>query len=702
MPLPKPKPREKEDDFVSRCMADSTMNDEYPDEEQRAAVCYSQFRGKAMNDMLLQAIRNRGRKKSEFSYGIMTADRYVQTIQDLAGLEPCYKLMSKGGTSYDDLVRKAAKTLVYGNPEMVIEEKALKPIGLGVDLPKNCLMAFRHVLTTSTKDRDGDVLHSEGATADPKMLLLWQHVHTMPIGKMLKVYDQDKKKLSVISCIVDMNELSHDAAVMVDNDMGRFSHGFRAIEFTETKAGREGNNDEGSGFDVTKFEIMEESLVSVPANVDAQCEEVLLSLVEGGKLTSPIMKHIGRGIREHRSVQVPGVEFRYRERDGDKRRELVCRSLDQLKAAADAGLIGVKTDEDEPGDREQAGEGNRPADAPKEADVLDEKQGEAEGADAEKMTCPKCEEEVTPGPDGKCPKCGAVVEEVAEEKGDSPGHEFHGNQWGEGSGRSSELVSRASSASDKAQEVSYKADNSKDPKKNEMAARAHEHASNVNRQAASSLRKEGETSKADKYEGIADEHSDLAAEYWSRARQVGGRGETSVNGSLESKAEPKPESAKPEDKDAAECPKCGSANVKDGVCQDCGYEFPEGEIATAEEEKSVKQGRSLSKTNEQKIKDAVDDINEAVTVVAASGAPRSAVALLRNAARSLADVLSSIKVEKPAEEEVKTVGVREATAIVLTDSTVAQRKHLADLLRAIEQTEQRNKRIEMYRALTAR
>jgi hypothetical protein len=44
MPIPSPKKSEKQDDFVSRCMGDETMNKEFPDQKQRAGVCYSQFK----------------------------------------------------------------------------------------------------------------------------------------------------------------------------------------------------------------------------------------------------------------------------------------------------------------------------------------------------------------------------------------------------------------------------------------------------------------------------------------------------------------------------------------------------------------------------------------------------------------------------------------------------------------------------------
>jgi HK97 family phage prohead protease len=47
MPLPTPNSDESQDDFVSRCMANDTMTAEYPDEDQRAAVCYSQWENRA-------------------------------------------------------------------------------------------------------------------------------------------------------------------------------------------------------------------------------------------------------------------------------------------------------------------------------------------------------------------------------------------------------------------------------------------------------------------------------------------------------------------------------------------------------------------------------------------------------------------------------------------------------------------------------
>ena len=43
MPIPKPEGNESEQQFMSRCMSDEVLLSEFPDQEQRAAVCYRQW-----------------------------------------------------------------------------------------------------------------------------------------------------------------------------------------------------------------------------------------------------------------------------------------------------------------------------------------------------------------------------------------------------------------------------------------------------------------------------------------------------------------------------------------------------------------------------------------------------------------------------------------------------------------------------------
>ena len=42
MPIPNPKPNEKQNDFISRCM-DSLREDDMPN-KQKVAICYAQYR----------------------------------------------------------------------------------------------------------------------------------------------------------------------------------------------------------------------------------------------------------------------------------------------------------------------------------------------------------------------------------------------------------------------------------------------------------------------------------------------------------------------------------------------------------------------------------------------------------------------------------------------------------------------------------
>ena len=46
MPLPTPKNNESEDEFISRCMSDDQAEKDFPDQDQRLAVCFSQFEEK--------------------------------------------------------------------------------------------------------------------------------------------------------------------------------------------------------------------------------------------------------------------------------------------------------------------------------------------------------------------------------------------------------------------------------------------------------------------------------------------------------------------------------------------------------------------------------------------------------------------------------------------------------------------------------
>jgi len=431
--MPKPKPNESQEDFVARCIP-IVLNDETAqDQKQAVAICNSMWQDaeKQMipHKRLLKLVQGRTEKHTEFNNGILTADCYVKRFLDEIGIQSCYRHMCRTSgvwASFNDVMEKAAGTLSYISPTMEVKKKGNDVLPSSIERPKNTLMVFRHVLTTSTKDRDGDILRTKGAKPDPKMLLLWQHVHTLPIGKMIAVAEHTADELQLYSCIIDMNELCHDAAMMVDNGMGRFSHGFRALDFLEIKEGGE----TPGGFDVKEFEIMEESLVSVPANPDAKTEEVLLSLVEGGKLTSPLMKDYGLAIRGRRPLSIPveldvklsinsqevksnAVESRNKEgsEEGTK-------AGSSEKAEADAGDVRgeKKSTEDAKVKAEEVENKESKAEQGSEKQVAGDPASDKAKADSEEQemgevkdsVCPECGY-AGPGKDGKCPECGTKL-----------------------------------------------------------------------------------------------------------------------------------------------------------------------------------------------------------------------------------------------------------------------------------------------------
>ena len=60
MPLVKPKDKEKREDFMSRCMRDETSTSEYPNADQRLAVCSSQFKKNNKEEYSMSDIEKMG------------------------------------------------------------------------------------------------------------------------------------------------------------------------------------------------------------------------------------------------------------------------------------------------------------------------------------------------------------------------------------------------------------------------------------------------------------------------------------------------------------------------------------------------------------------------------------------------------------------------------------------------------------------
>lgn len=252
----------------------------------------------ALNQVMLNALltrreRNLSRiqqdRKTQFGYGIRTAADYVGGVLECLDDDLCRAIKLGSGTcpTFDATatLKEAAARLTYSNDEMTHDTPLTSACDIDdyckahrVKRPPYTLMVMEFVVTTPKKDRDGDILRTDGAQLDPASPGLWQHMSAMPLGRTLRTVVQNSKRLKIAGSIID-SQLGADTALLVDHGALRISHGFRPLKFEKLEG------EDEHGFDVKEFEVMEWSVVSVPSNTDA-----VITAFSRGKLTDPLVK----------------------------------------------------------------------------------------------------------------------------------------------------------------------------------------------------------------------------------------------------------------------------------------------------------------------------------------------------------------------------------------------------------------------------
>ncbi len=156
---------------------------------------------------------------------------------------------------------------------------------------------YNTIMTTSERDREGDILRSSGAKIDGSMPVLWQHMPYMPIGRLIKVISQDDNKVEIRNGLAGVSMIA-DVMVLMDCKALRTSHGFRPIKYDEL---RDEQGNYLGGYDFEEYAVMESSLVSVPANAGA-----IITGWENNKFITPIIKAYGQGLFNSRQTIVKG------------------------------------------------------------------------------------------------------------------------------------------------------------------------------------------------------------------------------------------------------------------------------------------------------------------------------------------------------------------------------------------------------------
>jgi HK97 family phage prohead protease len=141
---------------------------------------------------------------------------------------------------------------------------------------------FRFIASTAERDRDGDVIEPSGWKLDAYLrnpvILLGHDYGGAPVARAARVWvEGGKLMVDVLFPSEGASEASDEAYALVSEGFMRaVSVGFRALDREPLPDGR--------GFRYTSVELLEISLVSVPANASA-----LLAARLGGKGDRPLV-----------------------------------------------------------------------------------------------------------------------------------------------------------------------------------------------------------------------------------------------------------------------------------------------------------------------------------------------------------------------------------------------------------------------------
>jgi len=140
------------------------------------------------------------------------------------------------------------------------------------------------------------------------------------------------------------------------------------------------------------------------------------------------------------------------------------------------------------------------------------------------------------------------------------------------------------------------------------------------------------------------------------------------------------------------CPECDYVGPgKNGKCPECGAKLiPRKDFVTE------KLGRVLSKANEGKIRDAIDDLDEASKT---EGVPRGCKALIVQARRNLGDVVSSLGDNEGVEKAETPMDTKQAMAVLLASGGKKELKVMASMLKAIEDGRRDDEMVRQYAEL---
>ncbi len=250
-------------------------------------------------------------------YGIGVAASHVKSMAACltgSGLCPTNIFSQATAEQWAKELADAESCLVYCDESTSDSEFMQKSIREGTDISGGAILEYDCILSSKRMDRDHDIMEQKGGfNLDLKMPLLWQHIQLSPIGKLVKALDQDENVTKCRYAIAD-TALGRDAAVLVKFGALRKSPGFRPSEFVPREIVKNSaGQDQVRGWHIKKADCFEGSLVSIPANADANILATYSKNFDGictafGRdlLKNDLVKHWAKGLYDLRPASSPG------------------------------------------------------------------------------------------------------------------------------------------------------------------------------------------------------------------------------------------------------------------------------------------------------------------------------------------------------------------------------------------------------------
>ena len=167
---------------------------------------------------------------------------------------------------------------------------------------------FRFVMSTDSLDRHGDIVRQDGWELKKfkgNPIALFGHDHSFPIGNWKNVRVEAGRLVGELQFAArgTSNRIDEIRSLVEQRVLKAVSVGFRVLEYTPID-----KSDPWGGWDITRSELLETSVVSVPAQQDAlmaASAELGISretqkLLTAGMLPTPLTKSQPVGAATHR------------------------------------------------------------------------------------------------------------------------------------------------------------------------------------------------------------------------------------------------------------------------------------------------------------------------------------------------------------------------------------------------------------------